>query len=586
MSEDLFTDRYVPQRVVFEQDFVTRTVAADRILGREVLITQLNGRVGRRAAVQERFRGAARNAVRLSHANIIALYDIGSANGFPFAVQEHTHSEALTEIIAHEAPFHPDDVAVLVEQVAAALDYAHLRDIPHLALSPGCITVDYDGQVLVTDFGIGRVLSEISPTDVENLRYQAPEQVRGETGDFRSDIYSLGVIAYEMLAGRSPFDTSSTDAIRADQLDGSPRDLSQLNADVPPAVSNIVLRSLAKEPSQRYLTAGHFSEALTSWQEPSLVTRPLDTIPYRYLTESTEAMAPVSLTPAIDEPATPGDVEGRSRRGKAVAAWLGVVIGLLALIWMTATLLDNRGDAESDRGGIANATPPATAAFTATVVALPTAPSLVGMTLDDATGSTDLTVRVVATETSDSVPAGQIIRQSPNPGRTVRTGELIVVLSSGAPAQPIQLSTISVADVDFEALAQQLTSLGLNVIQVSAGSERVPEGGVIQIEEESAMPGETVHVLISMGDRVQIPIDLQSQPVETVVERLEEMGLTVDPPIGVSRERIESFQVDLAEFEITDGDVVGIQQEEAGFGRWVERGSTITPVFYDASLDQ
>jgi len=129
MSEDLFTDRYLIERVVLERDFVTRSVAVDRLLGREVQITHLSGQVGRRAAVQERFRDAARRAVPLSHVNIVALYDIGTANGFPYSVQEHTHSEVLTEIIAHEGPFHPDDVIVLVEQVAAALDYAALRDL-------------------------------------------------------------------------------------------------------------------------------------------------------------------------------------------------------------------------------------------------------------------------------------------------------------------------------------------------------------------------------------------------------------------------------------------------------------------------
>ena len=586
MSEDLFTDRYLTQRVVVEQDFVTRIVAADRILGREVLITQLNGRVGRRAAVQERFRVAARDAVRLSHPNIIALYDLGTANGFPYAVQEYTHSELLTDIIAHEGPFHPDDVAVMVEHGAAALDYAHLRDIPHLALSPGCITVDYDGQVLVTDFGIGRVLSEIAPTNIAKLRYQAPEQIGGTAGDARSDIYSLGVIAYEMLTGRSPYDTSSTESARAAIIEGNIRSLTTANPEVPAAVSAIVLRALSTDPGQRYQSAGHFSEALSGWQEHLPGAHPVASESAPYWSETTEAMATVPLrsptvesTPA-EEPAT------QSRRIKAMA-WLGVAVGLVSLIWIAVALFDNRGTANDPNGsGLAETVPSATAEASKTVASAPTAVSLIGMTLNDATGATDLTVRVVATETSDSVPSGQIIRQSPNPGSPVRTGELIVVVSAGATAQPIQLSDIPVDNVGFDALVQQLTSLGLNVTQVQAGSETVAEGEVIGIEEESALPGETVHVLISMGNRVQIPPDLQSQPVDDAVARLDEMGLKVEEPIGVSRERIESFEVDLDQFNIVDGDVVGIQQEDAGFGRWVERGSTITPVFYDASLDQ
>ena len=161
----------------------------------------------------------------------------------------------------------------------------------------------------------------------------------------------------------------------------------------------------------------------------------------------------------------------------------------------------------------------------------------------------------------------------------------MVVLSSGAAPEPIQLSEIPVANVAFDQVAKQLTALGLNVTQVQEGSETVAEGTVIRVDEQSALPGETVHVLVSMGDRVRIPMDLQSQPVARAVRRLEDMGLTVGEPIGVSRERIESFQVNLDEFQIDDGDVVGIQQEDAGFGRWVDRGSIVTPVYYDAALD-
>jgi hypothetical protein len=124
------------------------------------------------------------------------------------------------------------------------------------------------------------------------------------------------------------------------------------------------------------------------------------------------------------------------------------------------------------------------------------------------------------------------------------------------------------------------------VTQIQEGSETVAEGAVIRIDEQSAMPGETVHVMVSMGNKVQIPADLQSQPIDDAVDRLEEAGLTVGEPIGVSRDRIESFDVDLDEFQIVDGDLVGIQEDGAGFGLWVERGSLVTPVYYDAALDQ
>jgi beta-lactam-binding protein with PASTA domain len=191
---------------------------------------------------------------------------------------------------------------------------------------------------------------------------------------------------------------------------------------------------------------------------------------------------------------------------------------------------------------------------------------------------------VVGTETSDTVSAGQIIRQSPNAGNPVRTGELIVVVSDGPTAQPIQLSDIQVQGTPFDQVAQQLTGQGLNVSQVQEGSQSVPEGQVIRIDEQSANPGDTVHVVVSMGDMVQIPADLQSKPLDEAVSQLKDLGLNVGEPIAVSKSRIESFQVNLDELGIVDGDVVGIQEEGAGFGAWVPRGSTVTPVYYDASL--
>jgi beta-lactam-binding protein with PASTA domain len=206
------------------------------------------------------------------------------------------------------------------------------------------------------------------------------------------------------------------------------------------------------------------------------------------------------------------------------------------------------------------------------------------MSVDEARTQTALQIRVDKTEPSDTVPTGQIIEQSPSAGQPVQTGELIVVVSAGPNDQPIQLADMSVQGVTFDQVAGQLMNQGLNVSQMQEGSQTVAEGQVIRIDEKSAHPGDTVHVVVSMGDQVQIPPDLQSEPIDEAVQRLKEMGLDVGEPIAVSRSRIQSFGVDLSQFQIVDGDVVGIQEESAGFGAWVARGSTVTPVYYDASL--
>ena len=593
MAEDHFKDRYLTERVLVERDFVTRSVAIDRILGREVVITHLNGRVGRRAAVQERFRAAARNVVRLSHSNVVALYDIGTANGFPYAVQEHTHSEPLSEIMEHEGPFHPDDVSILVEQVASALDYAALRNLPHLALSPDAITVDYDGRALVADFGIGQVLAELAPKDVSSLRYRSPEQLAGEPGDSRSDVFSLGVVAYEMLTGSAPFDLESVDSLRTSIASALPRSPSSVSPGVPDAVSSAVLRALNKNPAERYQTAGHFAEDFFGPVERTAEYAVLPPDPVfgtaGAQTGPVDVTTPLPVTDAdeqIEDRALTDDAGRFWTRGSAIAAWTGVVVALGVLAFIAVSLLDDRDNPDPADNLAGNPSPTATVAATAETVEVPTAVSLIGMTLDQASSETDLTVRVVETEASDTVPAGQIIRQSPNPGRPVRTGELIVVVSSGSAPQPIQLSELSVDGVTFDDLAQQLISLGLNVSQLQEGSPTIPDGQVIRIDEQTAQPGDLVHVVISMGDRVQIPLDIHSQNVDEAADRLGDLGLSVNDPIGVSQERIESSGVILDDYQIVDGDVVGIQEETAGFGAWVEPGTELTLVYYDASLTE
>lgn len=583
MSEELFRERYVTQRIVVEHDYVIRSVAVDKILGREVLITQLNGRVGRRAAVQEHFRAAAREVVRLSHANVVALYDIGVINGFPYAVQEYSHSEPLSDIIAHEGPFHAEDVEVLVEQVASALDYAHLRGVAHFALRPDAITVDYDGQLLVTDFGIGRVLDEIAPGNVATLKYRAPEQIAGRPGDHRSDVFSLGVIAYEMLTGRSPFDISSTDTVRESIMTCSPVPVSAANPTTPRYISDAVNRAMSADPNDRFQTAGHFAE---SFRGHISVHQTADHFPSQaeQRTNETDAEPPKTASGSVST-VKAGRLRNYWPRGTAAAAWIAVALAVLALVWVSANLLNDR-DSGSGAGtnNVAGASPTAPVQTITNTQRHPTAIALIGLTLVEANAQTDLAVRVAATEISSTFAAGQIIRQIPKAGNPVRTGEVSVIVSSGAGDEPIQLSSVSTADMTFDQVARQLTGLGLNVSQVQEGSGDVPEGRIIRIEEGSAMPGETVHVVISMGDRVQIPTDIQFQPITQAVQRLEDLGIVVGQPIAVSRQRIVSFEVDLGALEIIDGDVVGIQESNASFGQWVERGATVTPVYFDASL--
>jgi eukaryotic-like serine/threonine-protein kinase len=590
MTDPIANDRYVVERTVFERESVLRQVAVDRLLGREVLVTRLRGRAGRTAAVQLQFRTGAERAARLNHQHIVAMFDLETENGLPFCVQEFSSSESLREIIDHEGPFHPDDVAALIEQIAGALDYGNQRSIAHGAVRPDSIIVDYDGTALLTDFGIGQVLDSIEPDEMSSLYYRSPESLDSGEANALADIYALGVIAYEMLTDNVPFDAPNVEELKQRIRAGYPDAPSQVNTEVPPALSGLVLSALSRNPGERYLYASDFSEALKNWREAQVDPR-LHPSAMLQMPGFVPAASPVDDSDDVNAPTDADDDSalGNHSHLTAILAWVAVAIGLGAIIWIGISVWDARNDDGRPpitriAGETIVSTPTAGASIAATSSSapLPTAISLIGMTVSDATGKTTISVRQVATETSASVPDGQIIRQSPNPGEPIRNNEIVVVVSGGS--GPIQLGSIDVVDKPLDTVAKQLTDLGLNVVPVDEGSASVAAGNVIRIEEQSAQAGDDVHLVVSKGDQVQIPLNLQSMPVDDAVAMLEDLGLVVKDPLGVSRSRIEE-SIDLDAYKIVDGDVVGIQEADAGFGSWVDVGSTVTPVFYNSDLD-
>jgi hypothetical protein len=278
-----------------------------------------------------------------------------------------------------------------------------------------------------------------------------------------------------------------------------------------------------------------------------------------------------------------GSEDGPPSRWTALLAWVAVVIGVAALAWAGYQLLSsNESGSRDDPTAIAIVLPTATDTAEVNEASPPTAVALVGSTLDQAEALTDARIRANGSEPSDSVPEGQIVRQSPEPGQPLTNNEIVVVLSSGP--QPIDLVQLDLVGLDFEVAAQDLTGAGLNVLMVDEGSAAIPEGRVIRVDETTARPGDTVHLVVSMGDREQIPQELLSMPIDEAVEALKELGFQVAEPVPVSESQIDSAGLDMNQFNIEDGDVVGIQDEGAEFGLWIPAGSTITPVYFDASL--
>jgi serine/threonine-protein kinase len=214
-------------------------------------------------------------------------------------------------------------------------------------------------------------------------------------------------------------------------------------------------------------------------------------------------------------------------------------------------------------------------------------PDVRNLTVEDARAELDpvgLGIEQTGEAPSDDVPAGQIIDQQPPPASAVEPGTTIqVTVSSGS--ESVNISDMRLFGLPADQAQGLLEDQGLIVQRQEQASTDVPEGAVIGTEpSDGAQPGDTVTIFVSVGDKVQIPPDIQGSPLPDAVARLDQLGFEITDQIGVDRERIESFDIDLEAAGIVDQDVVGIQ--EANFGVWLPPGTAITLVYYDESLNE
>ncbi len=258
----------------------------DATLDREVAIKVLAPHLVWDSQFVERFLREARVAARLHHPNIVAIYDVGQEGGWYYFVMEHLPGETLREQIRRRGALPPEEVVQIAAQLASALDYAHEQGVVHRDVKPGNVIVDPDGHVTLTDFGIVKAASETHLTatgmTVGTPEYMAPEQATGgEVGPW-TDRYALGVVAYEMLSGRVPFQADSTMALLYRIVHEPHPPLHGVRPELPAAVDAVLGRALAKEPARRYPSAQAFVEALEralAGQEVEVVASAVEALP-------------------------------------------------------------------------------------------------------------------------------------------------------------------------------------------------------------------------------------------------------------------------------------------------------------------
>lgn len=487
-------------------------LGTDARLGRKVAVKLLKPSLANDPAFRTRFRQEAQAAARMAHPTIVRVFDAGEetvkdASGaeiqVPFIVMEHVQGRLLKDIVA-EGPLPADEAIRIVDGILTALEYSHRAGVVHRDIKPGNVMITTSGQVKVMDFGIARAISDSSATIAQTsailgtAQYFSPEQARGEGVDARTDLYSTGIVLYELLTGKPPFRGETAVATAYQHVSEQPVAPNALNPSVSPAVNAVVLRALAKDKADRFQTAADFKTDLDIAGTGKVADRqPGD--------DFNAALFGVNPTSARTSEATlrrlanADDEADRTPRtqSRPPVAWVWAVITLLAVVVAAAAFW--------------------IVALQPTQLVPPSAavsiPDIVGGTWPEGGNElVELGLRPREITKADSSVAGTIIATDPEAGTNVSAGiEVRVTVSSGPPKVAL-IGLTSRPEADAIAAIEAAGLVYGSTTQ--AYSPNVPTGSVIAVQlppddalitsAQQVVSGSTVNLVVSNG-LVQVP---------------------------------------------------------------------------------
>ncbi|AGX03808.1 protein kinase [Bacillus sp. NRRL B-14911] len=506
-------------------------LAHDMILDRDVAVKILRLDFAENDEFIRRFHREAQSATSLAHPNIVSIYDVGEEDSIYYIVMEYVEGQTLKQYIQQHSPVPVDTALDIMKQLLSAISHAHQHHIVHRDIKPHNILVDRLGNVKITDFGIAMALSSTSITQTNSVlgsvHYLSPEQARGGMANKKSDIYSLGIVMFELLTGRLPFSGESAVSIALKHLQSETPSLRRWNPSIPQSVENIVLKATAKDPFHRYenvedmeedirtaLEPGRMNEKKFSVPDDDDATKAIPVItsdrPYQNMDETRVHEKDDKGSSAGPAPAAKKQKKDKKKKKKwpivLVSLFLFfVVMGVLALTVLPELFLPKEIEV----------------------------PDVAGETIEDATSiltKAGFEVEDPVEINDEEVEEGLVIKTDPKAGRMAKEESSITIyLSSGK--EKFEMSDYT--GRSFEEVESLLEKEGFTQItREDANNEDEPEGTILEqsIDEgEEVIPGETgIEFTVSSGPAPIVLKDLTGLNLKGVQDYAESTGLKID----------------------------------------------------------
>jgi serine/threonine-protein kinase len=550
----MFDNRYEIIRRLGSGGMADVFLARDTHLGRNVAIKILHKNFARDEEFVTRFRQEAQAAAGLNHPHIVSIYDRGEADDSYYIAMEYLEGKSLKELIGEKGRLGNREAIDIAAQILQGLQFAHEHNVIHRDIKPHNIVINGRGQVKVTDFGIARAGTSTHMTETGSIigtaQYLSPEQAKGRAVEKSSDLYSLGVVLYEMLTGRVPFEGENPVAVALKHLSDMPVPPQALVPDIPDNLNNVVMRALAKDPIDRYRSAEEFLADLEKCRRDMAVEAfvPIDTQKTSVLRPGAAAMGAAGAGAAGRTAVRRAPAPSAARKKSGSKWWIWALLLLLAFVALAAGAYF-----------MVLAQPPSVSV-----------PNVVGQSqeaAESAITAARLKPVIDAEELSDTVPVGAVIRQNPEGGTRIKEdGTVRLVISGGSNRVAVPELTNQTASY----AESKLRELGLNAErQPDVFSETVPEGSIIDQDPKAGaqvQKGSTVKFVVSRGPQpvkeVGVP-NLVGLNVTDAQARLEQAKLI----IGVVTEQSSTT--------IPKGQVIS---QNPGSGDKVEEGSAVDVV--------